>query len=680
MISKWIESITIVVLAAAVPAAAQAPVFIDKFHSLNTGVGTGDGLTAEDLEIFEIQGSDLFSPFEDSSVFTEDNIVTAVGADGFFIQTPAARSDNDPRTSDGIFVFTGSPPTVSVGDRVDVSGTVEEFFDFTEIGGGPQVTVDSSGNTLPKPVILDETLPSGSATVLPDLEALEGMLVKASGIATGPSDRYGDVPVVARAARSFREPGIEYPGISGLPVWDGNPEIFEIDPDGLGLADRQMFTSQEFEATGPLGFSFGDYQLLPTNLMTGPPPALPIPARDRFSGEFTVASQNLLRLIGSEVASRATKLSLHIRTVLRAPDILAVQEVDTVATLQALADQIAGDDPAIFYTPYLMEGNDPSGIDVGFLVRDTVTVVKIEQFGKNLEFFFDGRWWNTFDRPPLVLEAEYKGAGKPFPITVIANHLRSLGGIEDDAGIARTKRFEQALQLSLFVQTLQAANPDMRFVLTGDFNAFQFSDGYVDVMGQITGNLDPGGTLLSGTDEVFPDLVNHLFSLPEAERYSFVYGGNAQAFDYMLTSASLAPLVTGILYPRGNADTPAALFSANDTPLRASDHDGVVLFIGTDSDSDGVADPLDQCPGTLIPESVPTRQLGFWRWALVDKNGSFDTRMPDWWEHQHLSFTIEDSAGCSCEQIIDQLQFGRRQTKFGCSTGVMLWWVEKVQQ
>ena len=47
---------------------------------------------------------------------TNDNIVTAVGAGGFFMQTPTSGSDNNVNTSDGIFVLstTGRPPLQSV--------------------------------------------------------------------------------------------------------------------------------------------------------------------------------------------------------------------------------------------------------------------------------------------------------------------------------------------------------------------------------------------------------------------------------------------------------------------------------------------------------------------------------------------------------------------------------------
>ena len=47
------------------------------------------------------------------------------GANGFWFQDP--QPDDDPATSEGLFVFTSSAPTVAVGDAVTVEGTVAEF-------------------------------------------------------------------------------------------------------------------------------------------------------------------------------------------------------------------------------------------------------------------------------------------------------------------------------------------------------------------------------------------------------------------------------------------------------------------------------------------------------------------------------------------------------------------------
>jgi hypothetical protein len=151
-----------------------------------------------------------------------------------------------------------------------------------------------------------------------------------------------------------------------------------------------------------------------------------------------------------------------------------------------------------------------------------------------------------------------------------------------------------------------------------------------------------------------------------------------------MTSAGLGDLVQGFEYGRGNADAAEELLYDDGTlaplPLRSSDHDGLVLYLFKDEDHDGIPDAEDACLGTSIPESVPTNQLGTNRWALVDGDGIFDTTMPNGQGNGlDRSFTVEDTAGCSCEQIIDALGLGKGHEKFGCSTGVMETWVAEVQ-
>jgi hypothetical protein len=43
-----------------------------------------------------------------------------------------------------------------------------------------------------------------------------------------------------------------------------------------------------------------------------------------------------------------------------------------------------------------------------------------------------------------------------------------------------------------------------------------------------------------------------------------------------------------------------------------------------------------------------------------------------------MSFSTEDTAGCSCAQIIAAQGLGSGHSKFGCSTDVMNAWVELV--
>jgi predicted extracellular nuclease len=260
--------------------------------------------------------------------------------------------------------------------------------------------------------------------------------------------------------------------------------------------------------------------------------------------------------------------------------VLAVQEVMDLDTLEALADRIAEDDPAVIYHPYLMEGNDFGGIDVGFLVRDPARVLDVSQIGADARLTWDGSL--LFDRPPLVLEAEFSGSSGEFEATFVAVHLRSLGGIDDpdDGERVRQKRDEQSRWLADWIQDRQNTDPAEPLIVLGDFNAFEFSDGYVDVMGQVTGEPDPDGALLPAGEDVDPPLVNWLLRLPASDRYSFVFECSAEALDHVVTNRAATGWVRGVAFSRGNADAPNDLELDAATALRSSDHDGLVIYLG----------------------------------------------------------------------------------------------------
>jgi len=543
-----------------------------------SGLGSHGGIVVPPVvvrEIYEIQGNGAVSPYAGQTVETRDNIVTAVGNQGFFIQTPDFRADGSAAgTSNGIYVFTGGVPTVAVGNQVDVKGTVTEFFDFTEYtNSGLVITVDASSMPLPAHF----TLTPGYS----NFEPLEGMLVRVTnGTATGGTDQFNETTVVAASSRPFRTPG----------VTGGNyPEIFDVDPTGLGNPAPSIIGGASIQlAEGPLAFDFGDYSIWATTLQYTNPP-YPRPARARNAGELTVAGQNMLRLfddvddplIGDPVtapaayAARLAQISAHIRNNLGSPDVLAVSEVENLSTLQDLADQVNFDDATLGYVAYLEEGNDIGGIDVGFLVRDTVSVASITQLGA-ADTWIDPLTSSPAplnDRPPLLLHGSYNGNGAAFPIAVIAVHQRSLIDVETSARV-QLKRQTQAENLAGHINDLQTAEPGVRVVVTGDFNAFEFDDGYVDVMGIVTGTAN---------------LTNQVLTVPAGDRYSYIHEGVVQVLDHSLTSASLNSYARGVNFAHANADAPV---STNP----ASDHDGVVLYVMTDHDGDGLPDDNDACP------------------------------------------------------------------------------------
>lgn len=529
-------------------------------------------LGAQPLEIWQIQGEGNVSPYLNQVAATEENVVTARGNGFFFIQTPAERSDNNPLTSDGILV--NAHYSGQVGDIVTVSGRIWEIDGSTMFSSsGLQVTTVGSGGLLPAPVLLDNHFPSAAPAPVHDLERVEGMLVQFSAIASGPSDGLELVPLTAGGQRPFREPGILRPGLPGLPEWDGNPELFWFDPNGLNAPNNRFVnTGAAIEATAVMvEAGQGFWLALPTSYTLANEPLLRA-VRPTESNEFTVGSLNCLQLFSyaGNYTLRLQKLARYITELMRLPDILALQEVGSLSALQDLAYYIKLQAPQSSYQAYLMSGN--GDIKLGFLVSSRIQGVQVSQLGADEALPFGGL---LHDRPPALLEASLP-TSPPTPIRVLNLHMRSLIGIEGpDAGFVRTKRHQQAMSVANMVQALQQAG---NLVVVGDFNAYEFTDGYVDVANQIAGQPSLGA-LYAPVPIVAPPLQKMIESLPSQERYSYVYQGNAQAIDHCLAGAMDGLAVKGMEYARGNADNALAYADNAFLPQRCSDHDGLVLFL-----------------------------------------------------------------------------------------------------
>ncbi len=602
----------------------------------NAGDLQGTGTIANDdvslISISTIQGSGNASPLVGQNVTTE-GIVTAVASNGFYIQDPVG--DANPATSDGILVFTSSaPPSQAVvGNRVQVAGTVTEFIPsqdpqsrpITELTA-PTVTLLTSGNSLPSPVLLNGNLtPAGG----PDqLERYEGMLVQVNGLTVvAPTD--GNVNEVNATSTTtgvfygvitgtpipFREAGIEVLSTKptcaagsgcAIPTFDANPERLRIDSDGItGVSALNVTTGNTIATlTGVLTYGFRAYTILPTSAPTvaGSPVTvspMPIPS----AGTVTIAAMNVERLFDnvdegadpnvtlSAYQGRLQKISATIRNILRFPDVIAFEEVEKLAVLTDLAARITSDaasasqpDPA--YTAYVVEGNDPGGIDVGFLVKNTVTAGSVTQLGSTTQYTTPCNTQDLLnDRPPLRLRATANKGGQTLAFTVFVNHLRSLNGIDDESSCdngprVRAKRAAQANFLAQQIQDELTFNPNASILAVGDFNDFEVSDGYVHVLGGIIGTPAPATQVAAATaDPSYPDLTNMLSLLPAAQRYSYVFDGNHQTLDHVLLNPAARANVVGGGYARVNADHPETLRGNFNTPERFSDHDPAIVYL-----------------------------------------------------------------------------------------------------
>jgi len=635
------------------------------------GMGTVLNDDVSLVSIHDIQGSGTASPIAGNTVTTR-GIVTGVRSNGFYMQAPDALVDANPLTSEGIFVFTSGalPAAAAVGNLVEVTGTVTEFTasgspsSLTELTSPATVFV-SSGNPLPTAVPLTVSLPSPTGGVS-QLERLEGMRVSVASLTVSqPTDGNVAEPsatstsngifygVVTGTSAPFREPGIEatlpVPLCAAgtgcaIPVWDRNPEVLAVDSDRLTGAAQLNVTAKSIVTglVGVLDANGAGYILLPepATVPTVSSPAMPTPAPSPTAGEVTVAAANLERffdtinaptisdpvLTAGAFNNRLSKVSSYVRDFMRSPDVIAVSEVEDLSTLQAIAtrvnsDSVAASAPNPMYQAFLVEGIDPGGIDVGFLVKSaSTTVTEILQEGAALTFIdpSNGQPDPVYDRPPLRFTGSTTKSGQVVPFTVYANHLRSLNGVETEARV-RAKRKAQADGLANMVQTRQTANPAELIAVVGDMNAFEFNDGYADLIGTIAGNPAPSTQVqVASSDLVNPNLRNALEIMPAPERYSYRFEGNAQVLDHALLSQPLFNKLTRAQYVRVNADFPETERNNPAVATRISDHDAVWFAFSSATD---VSSSVQVSSGTILLNRA-TQQFQF---VLFIRNTSANT-------------------------------------------------------
>ncbi len=628
-----------------VPNSAAANNYSIPVTARSASAGTGNVSIALTVQlplattpIHTIQGATPgASPYAGQSV-TTSGIVIDVLSSGFHLQGRDSADDADPSTPEGIYVYTGSgkvPSNVTVGTELEVTGKVAIYpaatvaaIGGTELDSPTNITVLSTGNALPAPITLSSADPSPSGGIA-QLPHLQSMRVSAPSLTvTQPTDGnltevnetyvsngmfWGEITGVPRPVR---EPGLDIRDAftasppATIPRFDSDPETFLVDAlSAQGGTAGTLDVSTGTVLTGVTGTmdlsgSAGLPRLIvdatnrPTSV-TGGRSVVTVGAAN--SNEITIGDQNMERFYSATSSSngattvtpaayqlRLTKASLGIRNVLNTPDILAVEEMQDLQTLTDLSAKISADavaagqtDPQ--YKPYLVQGNDSSGINVGFLVKPSkIDVLSVVQYGLTTTYTTPTGGSSILnDRPPLVLHAGIKRAGgaADYPITIIVNHLRSLLSITDSAtgATVRAKREAQAEYLANLIQPFQAAGEHV-FVV-GDFNAYEFNDGLVDSIGVIEGNPAPANqdVVAGKSGLVSPVLVDTAPTNLAKDDYSYVFDGYAQSIDHFLVTQDIAGLVR-TQPAHWNADFPVVDRNNAAIPQVSTDHDGLVGF------------------------------------------------------------------------------------------------------
>jgi Ca2+-binding RTX toxin-like protein len=298
-----------------------------------------------------------------------------------------------------------------------------------------------------------------------------------------------------------------------------------------------------------------------------------------------VASYNVLNLDPNEADGdtdiangRFAAIAQQIVTNLNTPDIIGLQEIQdnsgsandgvtsASATLQTLVDAIAAaGGPTYAFVDNTFIGNNLNGGQPGGNIRTAFLYdpSRVNLVNGSVQTIGSQAAGGAFAAGRLPLVATFGFSGQE--VTIVNNHFSSKGGSAPILGTAQpfearqedttvngslNERQAQSLAVQGFVNGVQGTNPNAKVVVLGDFNEFEF--------------ISPLKDLVTNSK-----LNNLSETLPENERYSYIFQGNSQYLDHILVSNSLKD---GAAYDAVHVNSEFA-----ETNQRASDHDPLLV-------------------------------------------------------------------------------------------------------
>ena len=564
--------------------------------------------------IGEVQGESHQSPLVGKEVVINNVVVTKTDGDkGFYVQDKV--SDNNPRTSDAVYVASNNKVeagdllkvqgTVKEGYMEEYS--VKQGQTFKKPAGSLTVTqiinatITKLGKAdLPKALNISEKMPKDVVDNTPTKynpetealdywESLEGMLVEVTKPkVTGPQYK-GDIYVLPGDYK-----GQKLNNIGGVNLRPGvqNTEVLPVIVGNDFVAKAKDYFNENI--SGVVTYRNKTYKIYPNSVPKIQDGGLKrevskiYPAEDKL----TIASYNIENFSANNNGHDETpeekvdKIANSFIKEVHSPDIITLIEVqdnnggvndgtvDGVKSGEKLAQRIKSlGGPDYKYTEIApvdgKDGGKPgANIRVAYLYNPKrVTLIGKEKGGsEEAARFVNGHLEKNparidptsvhFEKVRKSLAAEFEFKGER--IVVIANHLKSklgddaiYGSNQPSVENTRPKRIEEAKILNAFIKEGLRQNPNLKFVLTGDFNDFEFSDSVKTIVGN--------------------ELVNLMAEHEQGDRYSYFYRGSNQSLDNILISKNIKDRV--VFSPvHINA-------SFMEEHGRASDHDPVVVQI-----------------------------------------------------------------------------------------------------
>ena len=621
-------SATAQIVVASTVAAGTYPFTLNWSNDQSQTATCTSSVTAGALtRIYSIQGSGATSPLAGQTVITQ-GVVTRVTNNGFYMQD--ATGDGDPLTSDGIFAFTSSTPTVHAGDLAQVSATVVEFntgaptnadtvaHTITELSSVSSVSVVATGYTI-APVVL--TFPLANRD---DLEKYEHMLVTLNGPLSVEQNyfdgRYGQLTLAAlgrvETPTNRLRPGSAANALyadnkrrsivleDGTTVQNPNPTPFfgadgtvragDTVPSITGVVDYGLVTDSNLDP--------GSWRIIPTvaPVFTRTNPRTSAPAE--VGGAVRLASGNVLNFfttftngtnaagqtgqgctVGTSTSASNCRGADNLAEFLRQrakiveeivglnPDVMGIMEMQNNGStgIQNLVDAVNARLGAVVYAavPDPAQGTGTDAIKVAMIYKPSV----VTRLGPSIS---DPN--PIHNRPPL---AQTFTAPNGETFTMVVNHLKSKGcgattgpdsDLGDLQGCFNATRVQQAQATRAFVTSLLPASPSV--LLVGDFNAYAKEDPIFDF-----------------TSNGYTDEIGRFNSFG----YSYQFDGSSGRLDHALTTPAMSARIKNAVEWHINADEPAQIdynleFKQpacptcspdyyTPTPYRSSDHDPIVL-------------------------------------------------------------------------------------------------------
>ncbi|PSF13633.1 endonuclease [Marinobacter fuscus] len=558
-----------------------------------SGLARADACGDAAMPIHQVQGQREQSPLAGKTVTVEGVMTLDTryrgGFGGFYLQQSDATADDNPATSEGLFIYTRNNQG-KVGEQVRVTGQIKEFHGLTEM-----VRVNSlkTCGTAPLPAPVPLTLPWHA-----NPERFENMRVAFSQPLTIIDNyllgRFGEItlavtdPVIATeyAAPGSHNPAgaVEYDTIT---LDDGHSSRNPTAIAWLSTLSEARAGNQVQDLTGVLDYRFGQWRLQPEQapgfIIRNPRP----PAPEKGPGNLRIMSLNLQNYFNGNGqgdgfptprgADSLTAFNAQTQRLVRAvqmaaPDVLAVTELENDGydedSAAAELARALGASWRLVKTPG-MDGSDAIR-NVLLYRKDTVSPARPADRPAPGGFTYSGR-------PPLAQDFLVNGRGKPLRVVVTHFKSRSCRNASaknrdqhDGQGCFNGRRIASAQAMMTWLSQVAAKAGSAPTLITGDFNSYSRE--------QPIAHIESGG---------YTNLLPHFHPCTPAQcsHYSYRYRGRRGNLDHALASSSLLPNITRAVSWNINADEPPMTgyrqSPMQQGPWRASDHNPIIVDINT---------------------------------------------------------------------------------------------------